>query len=71
MRHDMQYVMNDLEKELYKLTADEGNRAPVKYTIRAMLELGHTMSDLGLAERARKVFAAADQLKELLDKIEE
>lgn len=67
----MEYVMNDLEKELYKLVADEGCRAPVQYTIRAMIELAHTMSDLGLKERAQKVMAAADVLKEVQDKIED
>jgi hypothetical protein len=67
----MEYVMNDLEKELYKLVADEGNRAPVQYTIRAMIELAHTMSDLDMKERAYKVLAAADVLKEVLDKIED
>lgn len=67
----MEYVLNDLEKELYKLTADEGTRAPVLCTIRAMIELAHTMSDLGLKERAQKLMVAAELLKEVRDKIED
>lgn len=65
----MEYVMNDLEKELYKLTADFGPREPVKYTIRAMIELAHTMSDLGHKDRANQLMDAADLLKEVLPQI--
>lgn len=67
----MEYVMNDLEKELYKLIADEGARAPVQSTIRAMVEMAHTMSDLGLKERAQKLLTAIELLKEARAQIEE
>lgn len=65
----MKYVMNDLEKELYKLIADFGPQEPVRYTIRAMVELAHTMSDLGHKERACQLMDAADLLKGVQDKI--
>jgi hypothetical protein len=67
----MKYIMNDLEKEIYKLTADEGCRAPIQYTIRAMMELAHTMSDLELKERAQKVLTAIELLKDVVVRIEE
>ena len=63
------YVMNDLEKELYKLIADFGPQAPVQYTVRAMVELAHTMSDLGNKERAHQLMDAADVLKDTLNLI--
>ena len=65
----MEYVMNDLEKEIYKLIADFGPRAPVEYTIRAMVELAHTMSDFGHKERAIQLLEASDVLKEARDKM--
>lgn len=65
----MDYVMNDLEKELYKLIADFGPQAPIEYTVRAMVELAHTMSDLGNKERAYKLMDVADVLKDTLNQI--
>lgn len=65
----MEYVLNDFEKEIYKLIADFGPQEPVKYTVRAMIELAHTMSDLGHKDRAIQLMDAADLLKEVLPQI--
>jgi len=67
----MEYVMNDTEKQLYKLVEEDGCRAPVTASIRALIEYGHSASDMGLRERAQKAFTAAHLLKELVEQIEE
>ena len=65
----MEYVMNDREKIMYALIHDQGVKETVLQMIRASIELGHTMSDLRVKERAQKLMEAADALKESLDKI--
>lgn len=67
----MEYVMNDREKIMYTLIHDQGVKETVLQMIRASIELGHTMSDLRVKERALKLMEAADALKESLDKIDD
>lgn len=64
-------MMDDREKIMYALVHDQGVGETVQQAIRASIELAHTMSDLGLKERAIKLMAAAEILKEVRDKIED
>lgn len=67
----MKYIMDDREKILYALVQDQGVNETIQQIIRATIELAHTYSDLGLKERAQKLMAASDVLKETQDKIED
>lgn len=67
----MQYVMNDLEKGLYKLIEEDGFKTAIQALARACMEYGHSSSDLGLKERATEAFEVADLLKDVRDQIEE
>lgn len=65
----MNYVMDDREKIMYALVHDQGVKETVSQTIRVTIELAHTMSDLGLKERAISLLNAAELLKGVRDKI--
>lgn len=67
----MTYMMDDREKIMYALVHDQGVGETVQQIIRASIELAHTMSDLGLKERAITLMAAVENLKEVRDKIED
>ena len=67
----MEYVMNQVEKELFDLIEQDGCTAPIQVTIRALIEYAHKMSDLGLKDQARKALEVSDILKDVRDSIEE
>lgn len=66
----MEYVMNSVEKELFNLIDQEGVKAPIASTIRALIEYAHTMSDMGLKEKAIEAMNVSNSLKEIWDVIE-
>ncbi len=67
----MEYVLNSVERELYKMVEQEGVKAPVAAVVRALVEYAHTMSDLGLKERAQEALEAADMLKDVREALDE
>lgn len=67
----MEYVMNDLEKQLYKMIEQDGIKAALQPTIRALMEYAHTMSDMGIKERSHRAIDIAGILKDIRDNLEE
>jgi len=63
--------MNAMEKQLLEMIEQDGGKTAVRALIRAFVEHGHAMSDLGLKEAAVKANNSASILKEVLVKIEE
>lgn len=67
----MRYVMNNLEQEMYNLIEQDGYNASIAVLARALIEHAHTMSDMGIKDKAVKSMQIVDLLKEIRDIIEE
>lgn len=67
----MEYVMNQIEQDLFNLIEQDGCRAPIQVSIRAFIEYAHHMSDMGLKEKANLALEISEMLKDLRDVIEE
>ena len=68
---ELKYVMNETEQKLYDLIEQEGVKAPLTALVRALVEYGHTMSDMGIKDKAHEAHEVADMLRDVRDAIEE
>jgi len=67
----LKYVMNETEQKLYDLIEQEGIKAPLTALVRALVEYGHTMSDMGIKDKAHEAHEVADMLRDVRDTLEE
>ncbi len=67
----MEYVMNDVEKGLLKMIEQDGVGAPIQAAVRALVEYAHSMSDMGLKDRAHEALEVADMLRDVRDSLDE
>jgi hypothetical protein len=67
----LKYVMNETEQKLYNMIEQDGISASITALVCALKEYGHTMSDMGIKDKANQAHEVADMLRDIRDVIEE
>jgi len=61
----MKYMMNNLEQQVFDMIEQDGIKATMTVFIRALTEYSHSMSDLGIKERAYAAISAIDKINSI------